>query len=315
MISPYFVNNNRLQEAEMTRDTALLSEGIFSALSQEELAELSQCMTVETHKAEDSLRVQRGFNVLLSGEVSVLRENAEIGQLQPGDGFGDWGLWGWMQSRVSLRADTDIRVGVFDETRLAQAIAKHPTAILRVLRNFSRLMDAHLEDLSTALLEAFHASAGGASRSVHVVVDGVEKNVHMGTPLSALLPNSINGTPVVSALFNHKHISLNRPLYTSGVAEPLTRDGLEGRMIYRASLSLLALEAAHRIDPKIKLRIGPSLGLAYLFEIDDIAGHDVATLATKLNDEMRKMVAEDVVFRRDYCSLDEAKIRLIEQGW
>ena len=46
MISPYFVNNNRLQEAEMTRDTALLSEGIFSALSQEELAELSQCMTV-----------------------------------------------------------------------------------------------------------------------------------------------------------------------------------------------------------------------------------------------------------------------------
>ncbi len=315
MISPYFVNNNRLQEAEMTRDTALLSEGIFSALNQEELAELSQCMTVETHKAEDSLRFQRGFNVLLSGEVSVLRENAEIGQLQPGDGFGDWGLWGWMQSRVSLRADTDIRVGIFDETRLAQAIAKHPTAILRVLRNFSRLMDAHLEDLSTALLEAFHASAGGAKSSVHVVVDGVEKNVHMGTPLSALLPNSINGTPVVSALFNHKHISLNRPLYTSGVAEPLTRDGLEGRMIYRASLSLLALEAAHRIDPKIKLRIGPSLGFAYLFEIDDIAGHDVATLATKLNDEMRKMVAEDVVFRRDYCSLDEAKTRLSEQGW
>lgn len=299
----------------MTRDTALLSEGIFSALSQEELDALSRCMTIETHKSQEMLRFQRGFNVLLSGEVSVLRESMEIGQLQPGDGFGDWGLWGWMQSRVTLRADSDIRVGVFEEHRLAKAISEHPTAILRVLRNFSRLMDAHLEDLSTTLLDAFHASSSGSKSCIHVNVNGIDKSVHIGTPLSVLLPKEIDGKPVVSALFNHKHISLNRPLFISGTAEPLTRDGLEGRMIYRASLSLLALEAAHRINPKIKLRIGPSLGFAYLFEIDDNAGLDIKNLAAELNAEMRSMVKEDVVFRRDYCSLDEAKARLSEQGW
>lgn len=299
----------------MQKNDALLAEGIFSSLTPEELSALSECMTIVKYPAGDVLRFQRGFNILLSGDVSVLRENMEIGQLQPGDGFGDWGLWGWMQTRVSLRPETDVSVGSFDEAKLEAAIAKHPGSILRVLKNFSRLMDAHLEDLSHALLDAYSAPSQPVKTKLNIIVDGEEKQVRIGTPLSALLPKEIDGKPVVSGLFNHKHMSLNRPLYVSGKATALTREGLEGRLIYRQSLVLLALEAAHRINPNLRLRIGPSLGFAYLFEIDDNCGYDIKDLADKLNSEMRRLVDEDVVFRRDYCSIDEAKTRFIAQGW
>lgn len=300
-----------MQENEI----AMLSEGIFSSLSKEELESLSGYMKIVRFPAGQLLRFQKGFNVLLSGDVSVLRENMEIGQLLPGDGFGDWGLWGWMQARVSLRTESDIVVGQFDETDLEKANAAHPSALLKVIKGFSRMMDAHLEDLSRVLLSAYSAPSQPVKTTINVTVDGEVKQVRIGTPLARLLPDEIDGKPVVSGLFNHKQISLNRPLYTSGTAEALTLDNLEGRNIYRASLCLLALEAAHRIDPKIRLRIGPSLGFAYLFEIDDINGHDLKNFAVQLHDEMKKLVREDVVFRRDYCSIDEAKTRFAAQGW
>ena len=296
-------------------DLASLAKGIFSSLTQEELSVLSACMKIAHFPTGEMLNFQRGFNVLLSGEVGVLRESMEIGQMQPGDGFGDWGIWGWMQARVSLRANTDVAVAVFEDEKLQSAIAKNPGVILNVIKNFSRRMDAHLENLSQLLLDAYSAPSQHVKTMLNIIVDGEEKHVRIGTPLSKLLPTEVNGEPVVSGLFNHKLISLNRPLYTSGTAEVLTRDGLEGRYIYRSSIALLALEAAHRIDPKLRLRIGPSLGFAYLFEIDDIAGHDVKSLAKDLHAEMKKLVADDVKFRRDYCSIDEAKARFAAQGW
>ena len=298
------------------KDLALLAQGIFSSLSGEELAALSDCMRIVRFPAGEMVRFQSGFNVLIKGEVSVLRENLEIGQLQPGDGFGDWGLWGWMQQRVSLRADSEITVGKLDEADLEAAIAKHPGAILRVIKSFSRLMDAHLENLSRLLLDAYSAPSQHVKTSLKIVVDGEEKTVRIGTPLAQLLPAEIDGKPVVSGLFNHKQISLNRPLYTNGTAEALTLDNLEGRNIYRASVSLLALEAAHHVAPEVRLRIGPSLGYAYLFEIDSNPnGISLKDLASKIQAEMVRLVHDDVVFRRDYCSIDEAKARFAAQGW
>ncbi len=298
-----------------SNEIGLFAEGLFSSLTRDELQALSECMKVVQIPAGEIIPFQNGFNVLISGEVSVLRESMEIAQLQPGDGFGDWGLWGWMQSRVMLRANTEVKAGIFDEKKLESAIARRPDAILRVLKSISRLMDSHLENLSHLLLDAYSSPSQHVKTTLNVVVDGEEKHVRIGTPLSQLLPAEIDGKEVVSGLFNHKLISLNRPLYTSGTAEALTREGLEGRNIYRSSISLLALEAAHRIDPKLRLRIGPSLGFAYLFEIDDINGHNLKELAKELHAEMKKLVEADVVFRRDYCSIDEAKARFAAQGW
>lgn len=297
-----------------SNELSSLSVGIFSSLSPEELKALDGCMTVIKYAQGDHIP-QDGFNVLLSGDVSVLRENAEIGELQLGDGFGDWGVWGWMKARVVMRADSEVQIAHFKEDLLMAAVSKDPAIILHVIKNFSRRMDSHLENLSRTLLDTYSAPSQTVRSTLNILVDGEEKRVRIGTTLANILPKEIDGKPVVSGLFNHKHMSLNRPLYLSGTAEGLTGDNLEGRMIYRASISLMALEAAHRIDPKIRLRIGPSIGFAYIFEVDDANGHSLKELAEKLNAEMRALVEADVPFRRDYCSIDEAKSRFAAQGW
>lgn len=297
------------------RELALLKSGIFANLSGEEIQALSSNMQIISYEANTQMRSQQGFCVLLEGEISVLRENMEIGSILVGDGFGDWGLWGWMQARVSLRAEKAVKIGNFEESALQKVIAKHPQIIINVLKNFAKLMDTHLEDLSQILIKAYSAPSFPVKTSVTIRFNGSVKSMRIGTPLSAVLPREIDGVPVISALFNYKHVSLNRPIYTSGKAEALTRKSLEGRMVYRLSLALLALEAAHIIDPKLKIRIGTSVGYAYLFEFDEPCSYDLEFLARRLKEEMMTLVEKDVVFRRDYCSLDEARTRFSEQGW
>ncbi|MCL2326445.1 MAG: cyclic nucleotide-binding protein [Proteobacteria bacterium] len=295
--------------------TKLQSEGIFAFLTPDELEAISANMLIEHYADGALIRAHHGFFILLEGEVSVLRESIEIGRLLPGNGFGEWGVWGWLQSRVTLRAEKAVVAGRLDDDSLVKITSKHPHFMLKVMKNVSRVMDLQLEEFSQALLSICTAPSQSIRSNIVIRLGDEERTVRIGTPLSAILPKTIHGEHVVSALFNQKHTSLNRPLYTSGTAEPLTRNCLEGRTIYRQSLVLLALEAANRFDPRVRLRIGASIGSALLFEIDSTAGYSLEALAENMNTEMRKLVAEDVVFRRDYCSLEEAKARFMAQGW
>ena len=173
-----------------SNDLSSLSVGIFSSLSQEELKALDDCMTVIKCVPGEHIQ-QTGFNVLLSGDVSVLRENAEIGQMQIGDGFGDWGIWGWMQSRVVMRADSEVQIAHFEEDKLLEAISKEPSLILRIMKNFSRRMDGHLENLSRTLLDTYKAPSQTVRSTLKIMVDGEEKHVRIGTPLANILPKEL----------------------------------------------------------------------------------------------------------------------------
>ncbi len=292
-----------------------LSNGMFAHLSEQDIVRLADSLRVVHLQKDDAVPAKDGFCVLLSGEISAMRESMEIGRVAPGEAFGDWGIWGWMNSRITMIVNSDAEIGVIDDEKFKSIIREDPDFMIRLMRALPRQLDANLENLSQVLLSVYSAPSQNMRSTITVNYNGEDQAVRIGTPLTSILPAEINGMPVISALYNNKNISLNRPLYTSGKVVPLTPEGLEGRMIYRQSLVLLALEAAHRVDPKLKLRVGPSVGFAYILELIDAQDHNLNELAEKIDAEMQKLVAADVVFRRDYCSIDEARARFEEQGW
>ncbi|MFA5625322.1 MAG: hypothetical protein WC966_09775 [Bradymonadales bacterium] len=294
----------------------LLNElGVLKGLRKEQLAAFTEKLQIECYSAGSSIEVNEKFCILLNGEVAVYRGDMQISHLIVGDAFGAWGLWTLMKERVSLRAQTDCCIGFFDNSELETLFVENPDAMLQIFKNTSRSSDSRIEEMSQALLAAYSAPSQHIKTSITLRIGDEERQVRVGTPLSQVLPSTVDGEDVLAGMINYKPVSLNRPIYTSGTLSPLTRDGLEGRAIYRQSLDLLSLEAAYRIDPKIKLRIGPSLGFAHLFEVEDFAGYSLSELAKRLNDEMRQMVDEDVVFRRDYWSIEEARSLFLQQGW
>lgn len=292
-----------------------LAQGIFSSLSDSDREALAECMDVIRFAAGDDIPAAIGFCILLSGEVAVRHDAMDVAMLAPGDAVGGWGIWGWMQSRLSVCAVSDAEVARLNEETFKQWIVSDPERVLRVMRTLPERLDGRLGEISQMLLSIYNAPAKNMRSTVNISVNGQEQTVRIGTPLASILPTEIDGLPVISALFNNKNISLNRPLYTSGRVEPITTKGLEGRLIYRQSLVLLAVEAAHQVDPGVKLRVGPSVGYAYIIEVIDANGHDLGDFAAKMDAEMKRLVRENVIFKRDYCSLEEARARFMAQGW
>ena len=292
-----------------------LAQGLFSSLSDSDRDALAGSMEVIRFAAGNEIPASSGFCVLLSGDVAAFYDTMEMAMLSKGDAFGSWGIWGLMQPRVTMKAVSDVEVARLNEEAFKKVIASHPDLVLRVMRIMPEHIDGHLEEMSQMLLSIYNAPSKNMRSTVNITIGGETRTVRIGTPLLSILPREIDGVPVISALFNNKNISLNRPLYTSGRVEPITMKGLEGRMIYRQSLVLLAVEAANHVDPEVKLRVGPSVGYAYIIEVIDAHGHDLNDLASKIDAEMRRLVEENVMFKRDYCSLEEARERFQAQGW
>jgi uridine kinase len=140
------------------------------------------------------------------------------------------------------------------------------------------------------------------------------RRVPMGSRLRSELPAEVDGHPVVAGLIDQKPVSLSLPLSSDATVAPLTTGHWEGERIYRRSVGLLLLEAASRMSPALRLRLGPSLGA--IQEVH-VAGtdRDRAAVAADLSAAMRNLVAEDLPFRQEWWTVEEAASQFAEWGW
>ena len=160
-------------------------------------------------------------------------------------------------------------------------------------------------------------------RSVlRVTVSGVARTVRHGTAVAELLPPTIGDHPVVAGLVNNRITSLSSPLSGEAHVEPLTPTHWEGRRIYHHSLALLLVEAAHRIDPRLQIRMGASVGFARRVLIDSEAnGHGSSVpqtpshLAPRLQDQMAAMVRDATPLTEELWTVEEAREHFRQVGW
>ncbi len=115
---------------------------------------------------------------------------------------------------------------------------------------------------------------------------------------------------VCAAKVDGKECDLRTPLNTDCSLELLTFDDEYGALTFRHTASHVLAQAVKRLFPETKLAIGPAIenGFYYDFDTETVF---TAEVLTKIEEEMKKIVKEDLKLERFTMPRDEA-IRFFE---
>ena len=117
----------------------------------------------------------------------------------------------------------------------------------------------------------------------------------------------------VAAKVNGKLVDLSHELNENDQVEIITVDSEEGIEIIRHSTAHVMAQAVKRIYGNVKLAIGPTVknGFYYDFDLDTPLTHDDIE---KIEEEMNKIINEDLKFKRKDVSREEALKLMSEKG-
>lgn len=147
------------------------------------------------------------------------------------------------------------------------------------------------------------------------LMDGRMKEIEDGSngySLAASISKKL-AKEAVAAKINDKLVDLNHGLKNDDQVEIITADSEEGIEIIRHSTAHVMAQAVKRIYGNVKLAIGPTIknGFYYDFDLDIPLTHDDLQ---KIEDEMNKIINEDLKFKRDDVSREEALKLMSEKG-
>lgn len=138
-------------------------------------------------------------------------------------------------------------------------------------------------------------------------------------------PKGVKGSEVVADLgaglaraalamsFNGRVLDLTRPLLEDGEIRFLTARDPEGREVLRHSASHILAQAVQHLFPGVKLGIGPAIEEGFYYDFDVPQPFTPEDL-TRLEEEMKKIVAADYPFLREEISREEALRLFADRG-
>jgi uridine kinase len=294
-------------------------ESAFSRAARE-LAAIPGCVEMTTMPAGSVIVEEGGADrdmyFVVAGRAMLRRSGIDLGPLGPGDHFGELALIAGRPRAASVYALTDLRLARLSHQRFEDLLAAHPAVALAFIQELVSVLGKELADMTDSVALLLRERSLPRRTQVRVRVGAAPLVVRTGTPAAALLPTEVGGRPVVAALIDGKPVPLGTPLASEGSVEPLTTAHWEGRKIYRASVGLLLLEAARRIDPDLDLRLGPSLGSGQIVEVNGGSEHtNLPALARTLGETMRTLSLSDAGTRQELWTVEEATTLFTERGW
>ncbi|MCL2763819.1 MAG: nucleoside kinase [Treponema sp.] len=125
------------------------------------------------------------------------------------------------------------------------------------------------------------------------------------TALELIEHFGIPADEIAAVRVNNEIRPLGSTLLVNAAVEPVLIDSPEGVMIYRRTLSFVLAIAARNIFPHDGVYVGHSLGNSYYYTLSsgDIKNNDDVE---KLEEEMRKIVKENLPITLKYLSYEEA---------
>jgi uridine kinase len=146
--------------------------------------------------------------------------------------------------------------------------------------------------------------------TITVDIDGRERTAPRGTSLKELLRDRED---VIAAVLNHHLVSLDTTVFHGVSVSTVTTDEPRGRTVLRNGAELAFQSLLKKHCPELEVEIGQSLLGGYFYQIDSPSGDDIdlSNVAYRLNEEMKRLVKQDLPFKRELLSLGEA-IRLVD---
>lgn len=147
------------------------------------------------------------------------------------------------------------------------------------------------------------------------LIDGCMREIEEGSNcyyLAASISKKL-AKEAIAAKINDKLVDLNHGLKNDDKVEIITVDSEDGIEIIRHSTAHVMAQAVKRIYGNVKLAIGPTIknGFYYDFDLDISLTQDDLK---KIEDEMNKIINEDLKFKRDDVSREEALKIMSEKG-
>ncbi len=298
---------------------ALSRSALLAGFSPDEIATiLGHTEHVEIPAGATVLREgdeSRDMYFVLSGAVELQRREVAMKSIGAGEHFGALGLLTGRPRTTSVRATTPLALARLSPSSWEALAEREPRLALRIVQTILGTLREDLVEMTDNVGVLLQGRSLPRAKDVEVRVGGEVRRVRTGTPARALLPAELDGDLVVAGLLGQKPVSLNTPLFADATLEPLTVAHWEGRQVYAHSVGLLLLEAAHRIDPALAVRLGPSRGTTQIVEVAGAATLDRAALAAEVCEAMKRIAEADVSVRQEYWSVEEAVSHFRERGW
>lgn len=258
---------------------------------------------------------ERNIYFILEGEVRIYYEKNDLGILPSGYHFGDLGFITEDVETSTVVALDNMKVAKLSWESYKEMLNDEPQLAIKFIGSLigsfgGEILKEH--NNVNFLLQQRHLPR---RTLVDIKIDGVEKKVRIGTPLKELFTEKIDNEYVVSALVNNKTVSLLTPVTSTASITSLTTSNWEGERIYRISAALLLLEAASSVAPEITFKMGTSLGNNQWIKIEPLENVNLKELAEKLTIKMNELIEQDVHFREELWSVEEAIDYFLGNNW
>lgn len=251
---------------------------------------------------------------ILKGKASLRRADMELGLLIEGSHFGELGLIAARPRAATIKAAQPLTVAKLTALAYQHMSKTEPQLAIKLTQALISRLGVQLTEMTDNLNLLLQQRSLPRKTHVEIQVNNQLKPVQTGTSFQTLLPKTHQGAVVVAGLFNNRVLSLSSQVFSDGELLPLTTAHWEGQKIYRLSVSLLLLEAAHQINSDIKLSIGMSMGSAQWFDIESSHTFDLNQFIVELTKKMQSLIKNDLPCREEWWTNEEASLYFQEQG-
>ncbi|MFO0554074.1 MAG: cyclic nucleotide-binding domain-containing protein [Polyangiaceae bacterium] len=299
---------------------ALAQNRLLQGLTTEDLAVVAGALEPYEVRAHHRI-VREGaegdyLDFIVRGHAEVRRGMMRLGELGPGEHFGELAMVGLRRRAATVQALEPMRLLRLSRARFDELAEAHPRLGQRVLTALVAALGESLVRMTDALNGVLGASALPRRAVVRVRLPGGEvKTVPTGTAVGAVLPTAVNGSPVVAALLDARPVALARALVSDATLSPITLASEEGIAIHRVSATLMVLDIARELTPEAVLVADERVGSGTRVRVVTPPAGPLEAFAALLQAEIDTNIAEDIGFAETTWTLEEAHALIEAQGW